>query len=87
MALFGADEPRKFGKELWKAARNGVNDFLGKLDAPGRDSGEALDCRADMDKIPSGMGHAGERFLDACHNNLQENFGVTGSHFPRSRSE
>ncbi|MBE8519839.1 hypothetical protein ILP97_20465 [Amycolatopsis sp. H6(2020)] len=32
VALFGTEEPRKRGKELWKAARNGVNAVFAELD-------------------------------------------------------
>ncbi|MEU8634969.1 hypothetical protein AB0C38_22555 [Amycolatopsis sp. NPDC048633] len=39
VALFGTGEPRRRGKELWKVARNGVNDVLAELDSGERRCG------------------------------------------------
>ncbi len=64
--LFGTDEPRRRGKELWKAARNGVNGVFAELDA-----GEPLVRRESLDRVLTGISEAGERFLEACRADVQ----------------
>ncbi|MEA5367467.1 hypothetical protein VA596_48610 [Amycolatopsis sp., V23-08] len=64
--LFGTDEPRRRGKELWKAARNGVNGVFAELDA-----GEPLVQRESLDRVLTGISEAGERFLEACRADVQ----------------
>jgi hypothetical protein len=64
--LFGADEPRRRGKELWKAARGGVNDVLAELDA-----GEPVVRREMLVRVLTGISEAGERFLEACRADVQ----------------
>ncbi|MFD7785386.1 hypothetical protein ACFV4Q_20160 [Streptomyces nojiriensis] len=68
VALFGADRARTAGLHMWRTARNGGNDFLRGLD-------EALSDQFDLSEqirtITSGLGTAGDRFLEACRNDLQ----------------
>jgi hypothetical protein len=66
VALFGTEEPRRCGKELWKAARNGVNDVLAELG-----SGETAVRRASLDRVLTGISEAGDRFLEACRADIQ----------------
>ncbi|MEV6608457.1 hypothetical protein [Kutzneria sp. NPDC051319] len=68
--LFGADEPRQRGKDLWKAARGGVNDVLAELDA-----GEPAVLRESLDRALTGISEAGERFLEACRADVQDTAG------------
>jgi hypothetical protein len=79
VALFGADEPRRHAKELWKAARNGVNDFLAGPNTSSRDSGAPVDHPAEMNKILTGIADASDRFLNACRDDLQDRFPAGGS--------
>jgi hypothetical protein len=64
--LFGTDEPRRRGKELWKAARNGVNGVFAELDAE-----EPLVRQESLDRVLTGISEAGERFLEACRADVQ----------------
>jgi hypothetical protein len=64
--LFGTEEPRRRGKELWKAARNGVNGVLAELDP-----GEPVVRRESRDGVLTGISEAGERFLEACRADVQ----------------
>ncbi|MET8998032.1 hypothetical protein [Amycolatopsis sp. Hca4] len=66
VALFGTDEPRQRGKELWKAARNGVNAIFAELDA-----GAAKVPRESLDRVLTGISDAGDRFLEACRADVQ----------------
>ncbi|MEV7038685.1 hypothetical protein [Amycolatopsis sp. NPDC051061] len=66
VALFGTEEPRRRGKELWKTARNGVNDVLAELD-----SGETAVQRASLNRVLTGISEAGDRFLEACRADVQ----------------
>ncbi|WIY02784.1 hypothetical protein QRX60_02595 [Amycolatopsis mongoliensis] len=66
VALFGTEEPRRRGKELWKVARNGANDVLAEPD-----SGEAKVRRAGIDRVLTGISEAGDRFLEACRADVQ----------------
>ncbi|WP_103350390.1 hypothetical protein [Amycolatopsis sp. CA-128772] len=66
VALFGAEEPRQRGKELWKAARNGVNAVFAELDA-----GEQKVRRESLDQVLTGISDAGDRFLEACRADVQ----------------
>ncbi|WP_328614190.1 hypothetical protein OHS18_39225 [Amycolatopsis sp. NBC_00355] len=64
--LFGTEEPRRRGKELWKAARNGVNGVLAELDVE-----EPVVRRESLDRVLTGISEAGERFLEACRADVQ----------------
>jgi hypothetical protein len=66
VALFGTEEPRKRGKELWKAARNGVNAVFAELDA-----GAEEVRRESLDQVLTGISDAGDRFLEACRADVQ----------------
>ncbi|WP_410591328.1 hypothetical protein [Amycolatopsis sp. lyj-23] len=66
VALFGTDEPRQRGKELWKAARNGVNAIFAELDA-----GATQVRRESLDEVLTGISDAGDRFLEACRTDVQ----------------
>ncbi|MEQ0558355.1 hypothetical protein ABJI51_04675 [Amycolatopsis sp. NEAU-NG30] len=66
VALFGTEEPRRRGKELWKAARNGVNDVFAELDG-----GQQAVRRESLDRVLTGLSDAGERFLEACRADIQ----------------
>ncbi|VVJ19816.1 Uncharacterised protein [Amycolatopsis camponoti] len=66
VALFGTDEPRRRGKDLWKVARNGVNAILAELD-----SGETAVRRASLDHVLTGISESGDRFLEACRADVQ----------------
>lgn len=66
VALFGTEEPRRRGKDLWKVARNGVNDIFAELD-----SGETTVRRASLDRVLTGISEAGDRFLEACRADVQ----------------
>ncbi|RSD23589.1 hypothetical protein [Amycolatopsis eburnea] len=66
VALLGTEEPRRRGKELWKAARNGVNDIFAELDA-----GASAVPRESLDRVLSGISDAGDRFLAACRADVQ----------------
>ncbi|NBH02035.1 hypothetical protein [Amycolatopsis sp. SID8362] len=66
VALLGTEEPRRRGKELWKAARNGVNDVFAELDA-----GASAVPRESLDRVLSGISDAGDRFLEACRADVQ----------------
>jgi hypothetical protein len=67
VALFGTEEPRRRGKELWKTARNGVNDVLAELDA-----GETTVQRTSLNRVLTGISEAGDRFLEACRADVQD---------------
>ncbi|HET6501712.1 MAG TPA: hypothetical protein VFG87_13210 [Amycolatopsis sp.] len=79
VALFGADEPRRHAKELWKATRNGVNDFLAGLDTSSGDSDAPVDHDGEMDEILTRIADASARFLDACRDDLQDRSPAGGS--------
>lgn len=66
VALFGTDEPRQRGKELWKAARNGANAVFAELDA-----GASEVRRESLDNVLTGISDAGDRFLEACRADVQ----------------
>ncbi|WP_410615969.1 hypothetical protein [Amycolatopsis sp. lyj-109] len=66
VALFGTEEPRQRGKELWKAARNGVNGIFAELDA-----GAEQVPRESLDRVLTGISDAGDRFLEACRADVQ----------------
>ncbi|WP_370971341.1 hypothetical protein [Amycolatopsis sp. cg9] len=66
VALLGTEDPRRRGKELWKAARNGVNDVFAELDA-----GASAVPRESLDRVLSGISDAGDRFLEACRADVQ----------------
>ena len=66
VALFGTEEPRKRGKELWKAARNGANAVFAELDA-----GAEKVRRESLDQVLTGISDAGDRFLEACRADVQ----------------
>ncbi|MFF1606567.1 hypothetical protein ACFVYA_02215 [Amycolatopsis sp. NPDC058278] len=66
VALFGTEEPRKRGKELWKAARNGANAVFAELDA-----GAEEVRRESLDQVLTGISDAGDRFLEACRADVQ----------------
>jgi hypothetical protein len=66
VALFGTEEPRTRGKELWKAARNGVNAVFAELDA-----GAEEVRRESLDQVLTGISDAGDRFLEACRADVQ----------------
>jgi hypothetical protein len=68
--LFGADEPRRRGKELWKAARGGVNTLLAELDAGEPEARQVR--RESLDQVLTGLSEAGERFLEACRADVQD---------------
>ncbi|WP_326955485.1 hypothetical protein [Amycolatopsis sp. NBC_01286] len=68
--LFGTDEPRRRGKELWKAARGGVNAVLAELDAK-LDAEEPVVRKESLDRVLTGISEAGERFLEACRADVQ----------------
>ncbi|MEV4056490.1 hypothetical protein AB0J55_35245 [Amycolatopsis sp. NPDC049688] len=66
VALFGTEEPRQRGKELWKAARNGANAVFAELDA-----GASEVRRESLDELLTGISDAGDRFLEACRADVQ----------------
>ncbi|MEV6826264.1 hypothetical protein [Amycolatopsis sp. NPDC051102] len=66
VALFGTEEPRQRGKELWKAARNGANAVFAELDA-----GASKVRRESLDELLTGISDAGDRFLEACRADVQ----------------
>lgn len=66
VALFGTEEPRRRGKDLWKVARNGANAVFAELD-----SGEKVVRRASLDHVLTGISEAGDRFLEACRADVQ----------------
>ncbi|MET8845460.1 hypothetical protein [Amycolatopsis sp. NPDC004625] len=66
VALFGTEEPRQRGKELWKAARNGANAVFAELDA-----GAPKVRRESLDELLTGISDAGDRFLEACRVDVQ----------------
>lgn len=66
MALFGTEEPRRRGKDLWKVARNGANAVFAGLD-----SGETTVRRAGLDHVLTGISEAGDRVLEACRADVQ----------------
>ncbi|WP_086843460.1 hypothetical protein [Amycolatopsis kentuckyensis] len=66
VALFGTEEPRKRGKELWKAARNGANAVFAELD-----TGASKVRRESLDELLTGISDAGDRFLEACRADVQ----------------
>jgi hypothetical protein len=67
VALFGTEETRKRGKELWKAARNGANAVFAELDA-----GASKVRRESLDELLTGISDAGDRFLEACRADVQD---------------
>ncbi|MEU6882430.1 hypothetical protein [Streptomyces sp. NPDC046712] len=66
VALFGAEPARTAGLHMWRTARNGGNDFLSGLGA----DNEALSDQ--IGTITVALGTAGDRFLEACRNDLQD---------------
>jgi hypothetical protein len=66
VALFGTEEPRRRGKELWKVARNGANDVLAVPD-----SGDPAVRQAGLDRVLTGISETGDRFLEACRADIQ----------------
>jgi hypothetical protein len=71
VALFGADEARATGQELWRTARNTANDFFRDLGTV-RPSAEPAGVTEEIRSAASRMGIAGERFLEACRKDLQD---------------
>jgi hypothetical protein len=69
--LFGGAEPREAALAIWRTARDNGNDFLADT-AADTDTGNA----GHLEKLNQGrrrLGSAGNRFLEACRDDLQEN--------------
>jgi hypothetical protein len=71
VVLFGADDARATGLELWKTARNSGNDLLHDLGCHPDNSARPFDMSEQIRVAGSRLGTVGERFLDACRTDLQ----------------
>jgi hypothetical protein len=72
VALFGAEEARTTGQEIWRAARNGGNDFFRSVHANGAIAPDRQERSEEIRTITSQLGTVGDRFLEACRNDLQD---------------
>lgn len=70
VALFGAEPARLAGREIWRTARNGGNDFWRDLNAA-PDSRGLLEQYERLEAIVKDLGTAGDHYLEACRRDLQ----------------
>ncbi|WP_405786799.1 hypothetical protein [Streptomyces sp. NBC_00029] len=71
VALFGADQARTAGLHMWRIARSGGSDFLHALGPDDVPPSDQLDLPEQIRTITSDLGTAGDRFLEACREDLQ----------------
>jgi hypothetical protein len=70
VALLGAEQPRVVGREVWRLARYGCNDFLRDLTSTRARSRDQADLAERLSEVASTIGTAGEQFLEACREDL-----------------
>jgi hypothetical protein len=73
VALLGVDDARSAGLEIWRTARDGGNDFFRSLDRASSSSGRNAELSEHLKSAASRLGTVGDRFLEACRRDIQEN--------------
>jgi hypothetical protein len=70
VALFGAEDARAAGLRVWRAARNGANDFLRDLDSSQDLTALQPELRERIRAVALHLGIAGDDMLEACRMDL-----------------
>jgi hypothetical protein len=71
VALFGANDARAASLSLWQTARNRGNNLFHSLHGIPGGSISELGLFGEIRTVASELGTAGNRFLEACRNDLQ----------------
>jgi len=71
VSLIGAIDAINTGREIWRAARNGVNDFFRSIRAAPVKTREKSDLYEQAMTVVTQLGNTGERFMEACRKDLQ----------------
>lgn len=69
--LVGAPDTITTGREIWRTARNGTNDFFHALRAAPVEVSDRPDLREQVTAVVARLGRAGGPFMDACRKDLQ----------------
>lgn len=71
VALFGADEARVAGLNIWRTARSGGNAFFRSLNVLAAAPAGGPDLAKEIKTVTSNLGTVGDCFLEACRKDLQ----------------
>lgn len=71
VSLVGAPDTIPAGREIWRTARNGANDFFRALRTAPDETTERPDLQAQVLAVVSQLGHIGDRFVAACRQDIQ----------------
>lgn len=71
VSLVGAPETISAGREIWRTARNGANDFFRAIRATPVEATEQSDLYGQVLGVVSQLGNNGDRFMEACRRDLQ----------------
>jgi hypothetical protein len=80
VALFGSDDAREAALKVWRAARNGGNDFLRQFEADVAAGISARDSPEQLRELVSSLGTLGDQFLKVCRNELQSDRSIPPVH-------